>query len=104
MYWLPLLTNASHKIIVEQIEKLRQSGKKRVLRKYKHEFQDFFEQSHDSGDESDDERPHAQVRRALLSNTERNQCLYFDHQTETVPLLYSLRHLQLSSRIARHRR
>ena len=49
MYWLPLLTNTSHRTIVEQIDKLRQSGVslpsavKRVLRKYKHEFQDLFE-------------------------------------------------------------
>ncbi|WAR14284.1 hypothetical protein MAR_004389 [Mya arenaria] len=61
MYWLPLLTNASSRNIVEQIDKLRHSGVslppavKRVLLKYKHEFQYLFEQSDDSGNESDDE-------------------------------------------------
>ncbi|WAQ94829.1 YMD3-like protein [Mya arenaria] len=61
-YWLPLVTNASHRIIVEQIDNLRQKGVslpssavKRVLRKYQHEFQDLFELSDDSGKESDDE-------------------------------------------------
>ncbi|WAR11150.1 YMD3-like protein [Mya arenaria] len=88
MYWLPLLTNASHKIKVEQIEKLRQSGVslpsvvKRVLRKYKHEFQDLFEQSDDSGDESDDERQEFKAK-LVQDHMRKFDVHYFPTQNET---------------------
>ncbi|WAQ96109.1 hypothetical protein MAR_028799 [Mya arenaria] len=61
MYWLPLVTNASHRVIAEQIDKLRQKGVslpsaiKRVIKKHQHQFQDLFELSEDRGEESDDE-------------------------------------------------
>ncbi|WAR02810.1 YMD3-like protein, partial [Mya arenaria] len=88
-YWLPLVTNASHRIIVEQIDKLRQKGVslpstvKRVLRKYQHEFQDLFELSDDSGEESDDESRQEFKAKRVQDLMRKFDVHYFPTQNET---------------------
>ncbi|WAR24132.1 YMD3-like protein [Mya arenaria] len=89
MYWLPLLTNSSHRIIVEQIDKLRQKGIslpsaiKRVIKKHQHQFQDLFELSDDSGDESDDESRQEFKAKRVEDLMRKFDVHYFPTQNET---------------------
>lgn len=60
VYWIPLMTNVTHRAIVEQIDSFRNKGislsaaVKRALKKNKDAFEDLFE-IEDSDDESEED-------------------------------------------------